>query len=132
MNGRRSAVAASCAGLVVLLGAWAAGWAQDAAPREGTGARAALEYSQTVDINQFAPADPRTGAQEVSAPLVVSLAYGLIWLLTLGFVLAVWRRGRALSEEVAEASERLRALDAAVGKALAGASEGRADASDDT
>jgi len=73
--------------------------------QEGTG----LEYSEQIDITEFRPA---TGVEEqVSASLMVTLAYAFIWLVLAGFVFSVWRRGRKLSAEMEVAQQRLAELD---------------------
>jgi len=43
-----------------------------------------------------------TGAEtgQVSAPLFVIIAYSLIWLVLIGFVVSVWRRQRRVEEEL--------------------------------
>ena len=56
-------------------------------------------YSSSVDVCEFAPAPAGAGGEQVSGPLMVTLAYGAVWLLTLGFVFTLWRRGGRLSAE---------------------------------
>ena len=46
-------------------------------------------------------------ADEVSAPLFVVLAYSVIWVALLLFVLSVWRRQRKLEVEIADLRARL-------------------------
>jgi hypothetical protein len=69
------------------------------------------EYSEAVpQVEGFRPA-PEGSQENVSAPLMVSLAYGFIWLLTLLFLFSLWRRSRSLSEELAAADARLDRID---------------------
>ena len=67
-------------------------------------------YSDRVDLDDYEPAPPREQSS-VSAPLMVSLAYGFIWLLTVGFLLSLWARGRRLTDELAAANSRLDTID---------------------
>jgi hypothetical protein len=77
---------------------------------EGTG-QAPARYSDTVNLEEFGP--PPAGSREdtVSAPLMVTLAYALIWVLAAGFMWSIWRRSRALMSELHAAHQRLEALD---------------------
>ena len=101
------------ASLTVVLWAFSAGsvGAQEPGTEPGSGSEAPA-YSSSVDISEFAPAPPGSAGGRVSAPLMVTLAYGAVWLLTLGFVFGLWRRGVSLSEDLASANSRLAELDA--------------------
>jgi hypothetical protein len=81
--------------------------------QEGTG----YQYSDEVDLTELAPA---TGVEEqVSAPLMVTLAYGFIWLLLAGLVYTIWRRGQRLSVEIDIAQQRLAELDSSLAEHIA-------------
>ena len=68
-------------------------------------------YSDRVDLEDYETAPRTIQRDSVSAPLMVSLAYGCIWLLTVGFLFSLWTRGKRLSDEVAAANGRLDMLD---------------------
>ena len=68
-------------------------------------------YSDRVDLEDYEPAPQTSPKSAVSAPLMVSLAYACIWLLTVGFLFSLWTRGKRLSDEVAAANGRLEELD---------------------
>jgi CcmD family protein len=48
---------------------------------------------------EYQPYTPETG-EAVSAPLFVVIAYSAIWLVLVGFVVAVWRRQREVQREL--------------------------------
>lgn len=76
---------------------------------EGTGGEP--RYSESVNVDEFVPPPPGSMDDTVSAPLMVSLAYGFIWLLAAGFMWSIWRRSRSLQVELRAAQQRLEALD---------------------
>ena len=88
---------------------------------EGTGG--GPRYSGSVNVDDFGPPPPGSSDDTVSAPLMVSLAYGFIWLLAAGFMWSIWRRSRSLQTELRAAQQRLEALDARLRSEL-GSSEG--------
>lgn len=92
-----------------------AGEAPPAAPERAAEA-GELGYSDRVDVTEFVPAPP--GTQQVSAPLMVTLAYAFIWLLAIAFLATLWRRSRALQTEVETARQRLTELDARLAEQL--------------
>lgn len=77
------------------------------------------EYSETVDTEQYAPEQAAERANTVSDPLMVSLAYSFIWLLTAGFLFSLWSSNRRLTAELEAANARLGALDAQLADVLA-------------
>jgi hypothetical protein len=101
------AVALCLSGLLAVDSAWAQG--------EGSGE---VEYSDSVDVTEFRPAEPGSRAERVSASLVVTLAYGAMWLLVLGLVFALWRRMSGLTGELESAKSRLSQLDQRLGERL--------------
>jgi len=50
---------------------------------------------------------PYQGAEQVSAPLLVVIAYSAIWLVLLGFVASVWRRQRQVQADLAQLERQL-------------------------
>lgn len=78
------------------------------AQEEGSGS---LVYSDTVSADEYQPATQLERPETVSAPLVVSLAYGFMWLLVAGFLLAIWRRSQAIATELSSARQQLAGLD---------------------
>jgi len=55
----------------------------------------------------YQPYSPTASAAEVSAPLFVVLAYSLIWLVLLGFVVSVWWRQRRVAQELVQLRRQL-------------------------
>lgn len=55
----------------------------------------------------YEPYQAGQGAQGVSAPLYVLIAYSVIWLAVLLFVVSVWRRQQELQEEMRRLEEQL-------------------------
>jgi CcmD family protein len=51
--------------------------------------------------------DPTKATKAVSAPLFVIIAYSAIWLVVLLFAVALFRRQRAIADELAQAQARL-------------------------
>jgi CcmD family protein len=45
----------------------------------------------------------------ISAPMLVSVAYGFIWLVVLFYVFTVWRRGKTTEHEIDELRRKLAA-----------------------
>ena len=68
-------------------------------------------YSGHVNPEDYQPAPEGRQENTVSAPLMVSLAYGFFWLLAIGFLFSLWSRGKGLTDEVAAAEARLAMLD---------------------
>ena len=68
-------------------------------------------YSDQVDRSAYQPAPETRPGGSVSAPLMVSLAYGFFWVLTVGFLFSLWTRGRVLTDEIAAANGRLDLLE---------------------
>ena len=48
----------------------------------------------------YAPYNTGAAAEQVSAPLFVVIAYSVIWIALVGFVVSVWRRQRQLEREL--------------------------------
>jgi len=90
------------------------------AQEEGSGS---LVYSETVGAEGYQPATQVERPETVSAPLVVSLAYGFMWLLVAGFLLAIWRRNQSLQAELSSARQQLAGLDAQMKHLLSRGSE---------
>jgi len=78
---------------------------------EGTGTTENATYSDQVDISEYSAQPFRSAPENVSAPLMVTLAYGITWLLTGGFLFMLWRRNRRVADEVSDAQIRLAQLD---------------------
>lgn len=53
-----------------------------------------------VAAEDYVPYDAGAKADQVSAPLFVVIAYSLIWIALIGFVVSVWRRQRRLEHEL--------------------------------
>lgn len=93
-------------GLVAML---LVGW--PVAPGAQERSEEGVGYSTGVDLEQYQPVVVSRTEREVSAPLMVSLAYGLMWLAVLVFVWLIWRRGQRLSDELLQARSRLLRLE---------------------
>jgi CcmD family protein len=50
--------------------------------------------------DDYVPYNAGAGAEQVSAPLFVVIAYSVIWIALVGFVVSVWRRQRQLEREL--------------------------------
>ena len=68
-------------------------------------------FSAHIDLEEYQPVPAQSRAERVSAPVMVTLAYGLMWLLAFVFVLMAWRKGTALQEDLRAAMERLSRLE---------------------
>ena len=68
-------------------------------------------YSDQVDRSAYQPAPETRQDGTVSAPLMVSLAYGFFWVLTVAFLFSLWTRGKTLTDEIAAANGRLAMLE---------------------
>jgi len=55
----------------------------------------------------YQPYAPAPAAEQVSAPLFVVVAYSLIWLVLLGFVVSVWLRQRSIGLELEQLRRQL-------------------------
>jgi hypothetical protein len=110
---------ALCAGVMVSLWATGLAWAQE---NEGSGGPS---YSPSVDISEFRPAPPGAGVESVSGTLMLTLAYAVFCLLAGAFLLRLWLRSRALSDELNQAKARLDALDAKIARGMKKDAEGQ-------
>ena len=59
-----------------------------------------LAPSAALAAEDYVPYNAEAGAGQVSAPLFVIIAYSLIWIAVIGFVVSVWRRQRRLEHEL--------------------------------
>ena len=69
------------------------------------------EYSGSVAIEEFRPVEPGQVADTVSAPLMVAVAYSLMWIFVVLFLFALWRRSQRREADVAALELRLNQLD---------------------
>jgi hypothetical protein len=76
------------------------------AQADGSGAAAAV-----VDLEEYVPADPSLRQETVSASLMVTLAYTLMWLAVVVFLVAMLRRSQGLRADVEAARTQLAKLD---------------------
>lgn len=76
----------------------------------GTGAGAASSAAP-IDLGEYVPADPAQRQETVSASLMVTLAYTLMWLAVVVFLVAMLRRSQTLRQDVAAARAQLATLD---------------------
>lgn len=60
------------------------------------------------DQGDYQPYKPPASAEQVSAPLFVVLAYSLIWIVLLGFVVSVWRRQDRVMVELEQLERQIR------------------------
>lgn len=78
---------------------------------EGTGTAEDVTYSDQVDLSEYSTQRLNNARDNVSASVMVTLAYGITWLLTAGFLLMLWGKSRRVANEVSEARTRLAELD---------------------